>query len=221
MAFTPEQASQVSAMIAEAVARASAEAMTNCSVTIAEAVARASAESAANRMSGDRLRRAFEKMEKFEGGPRTENWKEWYYQFVVAAGAVDEKYSQFLEWVEKVDDVDSTDDLELVLSKDDSKLMHKTMKEIFNLLVQLTSGEANLLVRKVQDKNGYVAWKFLFDRYNAKTPASLTASWREVIRPKKIKDMREAIRAIDAWESKIAMLKKEHDEEPTVGLKAS
>ena len=35
MAFTQEQASQVSAMIAEAVARASAEAMANCSVTIA------------------------------------------------------------------------------------------------------------------------------------------------------------------------------------------
>ena len=56
--------------------------------------------------------------------------------------------------------------------------------------------------------NGYVAWKKLYDRYNPKTPASLTAAWREVIRPKKLKDMREAGKAIDAWESKVVLLKK-------------
>ena len=33
--------------------------------------------------------------------------------------------------------------------------------------------------------------------------------------------MREASKAIDAWESKVVLLKREHGEEPTVGLKAS
>ena len=42
---------------------------------------------------------------------------------------------------------------------------------------------------------------------------SLTAAWREVIRLKKIKDMREAGKAIDAWESKVVELKEEHGEE--------
>ena len=66
-----------------------------------------------------------------------------------------------------------------------------------------------------------MAWKRVYDRYNPKTPASLTAAWREVIRPKKVKDLREAGKWIDVWEGKVATLKKEHGEEPTVGLNAS
>ena len=66
-----------------------------------------------------------------------------------------------------------------------------------------------------------MAWKRVYDRYNPKTPASLTAAWREVIRPKKLRGLREAGKAIDTWEGKVAALRKEHGEEPTVGLKAS
>ena len=51
----------------------------------------------------------------------------------------------------------------------------------------MTKGEANQLVRSCNDKNGYTAWKKLYDRFNPKTPASLTAAWRDVIRPKKIR----------------------------------
>ena len=85
----------------------------------------------------------------------------------------------------------------------------------------LTSGEANFIVRSCDDKNGYTAWKRLYDRYNPKTPASLTAAWRDVIKLKRAKDVREAGRIIDVWEGKVATLKKEHGEEPTTGLKAS
>ena len=88
-------------------------------------------------------------------------------------------------------------------------------------MIQLTSGEPNGIVRSVEDRNGYVAWKKLYERYNPRTPASLTAAWRDVIRTKKIKDMREAAKAIDSWEAKVALLRKEHDEEPAVGLKAA
>ena len=202
MAFTPEQ---VSAMIAEAVAKALVEV-------------------AANRPSGnsDQLRKAFERLDRFEGGAKTDNWKEWYYQFSVAASAHNIKHGTLLELVEKMEhDVTITEDIDLELGEAESEWMHKTKAEIFNVLIQLTTGEANLLVRNVQDRNGYVAWKRLFDRYNPRTPASLTASWREVIRPKKMKDMREATKAIDTWEAKVALLRREHDEEPTVGLKAS
>ena len=40
-------------------------------------------------------------------------------------------------------------------------------------------------------------------------------------RPTTVKDMCEARKAIDAWESKVVELNKEHGEEPTTGLKAS
>ena len=113
------------------------------------------------------------------------------------------------------------DSINLSLGQEEADWMQKTKADMFGVLSLLTKGEANQLVRSCEDKNGYTAWKKLFDRYNPKTPASLTAAWREVVRPKKIKDMREASKAIDAWESKVVVLKKEHGEEPTTGLKAS
>ena len=50
-------------------------------------------------------------------------------------------------------------------------------------------------VRGCEDKNGYVAKKTLYDRFNLKIPVSLTGALRDVTRPK---DIREAGRAIDA-----------------------
>ena len=151
-----------------------------------------------------------------------EEWKEWHYQFHVATHAFNIKHGALLEIVEQkeLDDI-STDSLELALNTNEVDWMKKTQAEIFSVLSLLTKGEANQIVRSCEDMNGYVAWKRLYDRYNPKTPASLTAAWREVIRPKKLKDMREAGKAIDAWESKVVLLKKEHGEEPTAGLKAS
>ena len=151
-----------------------------------------------------------------------EEWKEWHYQFHVATHAFNIKHGALLEIVEQkeLDDI-STDSLELALNTNEVDWMKKTQADIFSVLSLLTKGEANQIVRSCEDMNGYVAWKKLYDRYNPKTPASLTAAWREVIRPKKLKDMREAGKAIDAWESKVVLLKKEHGEEPTAGLKAS
>ena len=95
------------------------------------------------------------------------------------------------------------------MSQEKSEWMKRSQSEMFSVLSLLTKGEANQLVRSCEDKNGYAAWKKLYDRFNPKTPASLTAAWRDVIRSKKIKDMRAAGKAIDAWESKVVELKKE------------
>ena len=189
-------------------------------VMIAEAVEKALAE-AGKGPKHEHMHKHYMRLDKFDG-IKGEAWKEWYYQFGVATSAYNVKTGALLEIIEKKDLEDVTsDDLDLELTEGESRWMHETKGEIFGILIQLTSGEANLLVRSVQDRNGYTAWKRLFDRYNPRTPASLTASWREVIRPKKIKDMREANKAIDTWEGKVALLKREHDEEPTEGLKAS
>ena len=159
-------------------------------------------------------------MDKFDG--KAENWKEWHYQFIVAAHAYKDRNGALLEAIEKLElDAVDTEDIDLELERKDAECMTETKAEMFGVLCLLTSGEANVLVRSEVDKNGYTTWKRLFDRYNPRTPASLTAAWREVIRPKKIKDMREASKTIDTWEGKIAVLKKEHSEEPTQGLKAS
>ena len=104
----------------------------------------------------------------------------------------------------ELDEVD-TEALEHSMFQDQAEWMERSQAEMLSVL--------SFLVRSREDKNGYVVWTQLYDRFNTKTPASLTAAWREVIRLKKIKDMREAGKAIDAWESKVVELKEEHGEE--------
>ena len=187
---------------------------------MAEAVAQAMAATRASGggASSGNIHKHYTRLDKLT----PEDWKEWHYQFTVATHAYNAKNGALLEIVEQkeLDEV-TTENLELELDANEADWMRRSKSEMFSVLTLLTKGEANQLVRSCEDMNGYTAWKKLYDRYNPKTPASLTAAWREVIRPKKIKDMREASKAIDAWESKVVMLKKEHSEEPTTGLKAS
>ena len=112
-AFTADQQAIINAMIAEAVAKATAEA-------------------AARRPKNDQLRKAFERIDKFEGGAKCENWKEWYYQVVVAASAYDIKHGALLEIVEKLEhDITTTEDLEISLEAAEGDWMHATKAEIF------------------------------------------------------------------------------------------
>ena len=193
---------------------------------IAQAVAQ-TLEATRSASSGTSERRVTKDLHKFytrldKYGSDESKWKEWYYQFSVATNAYDERAAQLMEEIEAMELTEvSTSEVRLGLEQQQENWMEGTKAELFSALCLLTTGEANMLIRSCADKNGYTAWKKLYDRFNPKTPASLTAAWREVVRPKKVKDMREAGKAIDAWEEKVAVLKKEHSEEPTVGLKAS
>ena len=168
--------------------------------------------------AGANIHKHYTRVEKFNG----EDWKEWHHQFFVATHAYNSKNGALLEIVEQKElDEITTANIELELTQGESNWMHGSKAELFSVLTLLTKWEANQLVRSCEDLNGYTAWKKLYDRFNPKTPASLTAAWREVIRPKKLRDLREAGKAVDLWESKVVLLKKEHGEEPTAGLKAS
>ena len=156
------------------------------------------------------------------------DWKEWHYQFVVATKAFAPDLGALLEKVQALDIVGEVTAEELgsarnpgVISVEEERRMASTMHEMYSVFVLWTKGEANQVVRGVADANGWVAWKRLYDRFNPRTPASLTAAWREVVRPKKVKDLRDIAKVIDGWEAKIEVLRKEHGEEPTTGLKAS
>ena len=177
-------------------------------------------EAAQPRRATENMHKFYNRLDKFSGQEGA--WKEWYFQFGVATGAYDQQTAAVMEAVEGLAITEaSTENLSLGLKEAEATWMESTQGQLFSVLCLLTAGEPNMLVRSCEDRNGYAAWKKLYDRYNPKTPASLAAAWREVIRPKKVKDMREAGKAIDAWESKVVALKKEHEEEPTTGLKAA
>ena len=161
----------------------------------------------------------FTRVDKLETGSQ---WREWHYQFRVAAKAFSEDMGMLLETVEKFDlqEVDTVK-IQSKLSIGEEKIMDDYHGELYSVLSLMTKGEANQVVRGVADTNGYVAWKMLCDRFNPKTPASLTAAWREVIRPKRVKDLRDVGKAIDAWEQSITRLRAEHNDGPSEGLKAA
>ena len=172
------------------------------------------------RKMGDSLQKCYTRVEKFTGDPV--GWKEWHYQFGVATAQYDQKTQEIMETVEKMEIQEiTTERIMHQLESDDVTWADDTKMGLFGALGMLTTGEANVIVRSCEDKNGYTAWKKLYDRFNPKTPAGLTAAWRDVIRIKKAKDVREAARNIDVWEGKVTLLKREHGEEPTMGLKAS
>lgn len=173
-----------------------------------------------DKKAGKNMHKFYTRLEKFSDD--VTKWKEWHYQFGVATNAYDRKTAELMEAVEKIQLTEVTSGTIGIELEDDAKQwLESTKAELFSVLCLLTAGEANMLVRSCEDRDGYTAWKKLYDRFNPKTPASLTAAWREVVRPKKVKDLREAGRAIDAWEGKVSILKKEHSEEPTPGLKAA
>ena len=138
-----------------------------------------------------------------------EDWKEWQCQFGVATHAYCHRNGALLEIAERMElDEVSSENLKSQMSQEESEWMVRAQSEMFSVLSFLTKREANQLVRSCEDKNGYTAWKKLYDRFNPKTLATPTAAWRDVIRPTKIKDMREAGKPTDAWESKVVELKK-------------
>ena len=173
-----------------------------------------------DKRSQQHYHRHFDKMERYGG--KVEKWKEWSYQFAVTLRAADREAGELLEAMQSLDmQVASTSSLMVVLGESEEKVMKDTAARVFSALCLLTTDEANSVVRGVDDMNGYVAWKRLYDRYNPRTPASLTQAWLDVVNPKRAKDMRDAGRLLDLWELKVASLKKEHGEEPTTGLKAA
>ena len=110
------------------------------------------------------LRKALEHVEKFEG--KAESWKEWHYKVSVIWHELCRKSGHVMDKVEKKDEDMNSEDLSIELSTDEAEWRIKAKDQVFSRLIQLTTGEANGIVRSVEDHNGYVAWKKLYDRYN-------------------------------------------------------
>ena len=143
-------------------------------VLVAEAVAQALAATAAARDgaggsngSGGQIHKHHTRLDKLV----PEEWKEWQYQFSVATHAYNAKNGVLLEIMERMElDEITTESLEHEMSQEESEWMKRSQSEMFSVLSLLTKGEANQLVRSCEDKNGYAAWKKLYDRFNPKTP---------------------------------------------------
>lgn len=167
------------------------------------------------------LQKQYSKVEKLGGAS---DWKEWHFQFMVATRAASLEVGNAMESVQRLTLNDVTyqaivDDVGI--SRAEEAVIDRSKGELYSILTLWTKGEPNQIVRNVTGSDGFVAWKKLYDRYNPRTPASMAAAWREVIKTKKMKDMREAAKMIESWEGKVDLLKREHGEYVPGGLKAA
>ena len=93
----------------------------------------------------------------------------------------------------------------------------KHCAELFGVLWQLTTGDANAVVRGVTSKIGmgrcgFAAYYALSFRFNPKTPARVLQFLFTVINFPTIKDVRQIPKGIEEWEAKRSVMRDDFDE---------
>ena len=73
--------------------------------------------------------------------------------------------------------------------------LDKLSKDLYEVLVMITEGEAKIMIRSVPDQDGILAWHQLYRHYNRKT-------LREAMHPKPSSDIGNLISNIVEWEDK-------------------
>ena len=93
--------------------------------------------------------------------------------------------------------------------------------KMYNLLLNITTGEANAVVRRCRGRNGWLAWKRICAALNPRTLASGVKAISQVLNPPKITDAKKADFAIEVWEDKMAKLSVEYGESLTNKVKVA
>ena len=95
-------------------------------------------------------------------------------------------------------------------SRADRMNIEKVSKELYEVLVVTTEGEARLMVRNIAIQDGIQAWHRLYLHYNRRTFARVLRMHREAMHPKPVKDMEALISHIVEWEDRWNRMAKEH-----------
>ena len=123
--------------------------------------------------------KSYKRMEKFSGGEVA--WQEWSYDFELITGALNPCVRKELTEAENkprpMNDIRAAfiDDPEGNWEPDTRS------KELLEVLILLTTGEARSLIRDAAD--GFVAWNILNKTYNRKALARCLRIYREAINP--------------------------------------
>ena len=163
----------------------------------------------------------FRRIEKFAG--LTGTWQEWSFGVSMTSSTIDTALSEALEEIKRKaatslneDTFGPTKDWEKVTGV----VMTRYRQALYGVLISLTSGEANSVVRNVSTrvgggKCGFGAFYALCVRFNPKTPVRALQFFTQVVNPPVIKNVRELPAAIESWEAKRSLLFNEHEEKFT------
>ena len=132
--------------------------------------------------------RLFRRIKRFDGSKNVE-WKEWGFQFRVAAKASNPDAVRILECVENQTDEVSAE--QIVEQFGESEYVEKMSNELFDMLCMLVEGEPLMSIQGIKDGNGFRAWQRLVMKYNPVTPARALMCMIEAVTPPKAKHLRD------------------------------
>ena len=103
----------------------------------------------------------------------------------------------------------------------DAETVKVISQKMYNVLLNLTTGEANAVVRRCRGKNGLLAWKRLSNALNPRTLASGVKLISQALGPPKITDAKMADLGLDLWEDKLVRLQVEYGETSSEKVKVA
>ena len=153
--------------------------------------------------------KCFNRMAKFDKGE--DNWKEYNFELGVILGS---ECPDMLETLKVLESYATEVDTKMVRAMDEARAdrmnLEKLSKELYEVLVITTEGEARLMVRNIISQDGIQAWHRLYRHYNRRTFARVLRVHKEAMHPKPVKDMGMLISQIVEWEDRWNRMAKEH-----------
>ena len=165
----------------------------------------------------------YKNVKVFGGDPK--EWEEFWTKFKSQVSAGSPKVAEMLDEVEA-----KLSELELEEEGFEEKLTDFPLDEdevreighmLHNLLLSLTTGEANAVVRRCRGRHGLLAWKRLCTTLNPRTLASGVKAISQALNPPKIANSTKADMNIEAWEDKMAKLSTEYGEKLSAKMKVA
>ena len=136
--------------------------------------------------------KAFNRLQKF--GKGEDSWKDYNFELGVILGSESPDMLETLKFMEtSADEMDAVTIRAMDESRADRMDIEKVSKELYEVLVVTTEGEARLMVRNIAAQDGIKAWHRLYLHYNRRTFARVLRMHREAMHPKPVKDMEALI----------------------------
>lgn len=153
--------------------------------------------------------KSFHRLAKFSKGE--DNWKEYNFELGVILGSESPGMLQTLKVLESAtSEVDTAMVRRMDEDRADRMDLEKLAKELYEILVITTEGEAKLMVRNTPLQDGVLAWHRLYRHYNRRTFARILRVHKEAMHPKPVKDLSRLISQVVEWEDKWNAMAKEH-----------
>ena len=170
----------------------------------------------------DHLER-YKNLKLFDG--KLSDFEEWNVKFRSLVCAGNQKVGQLMRAVEMecTEDELAKDKFHQVqpeFDEQDEPFILETSAGMFNLLLNITTGEANAMVRRSLGM-GWLAWKRLTSSLNPRTLASGIKAISLVLTPPKVSQSMKADQYLDEWEDKLVKLGNEYGQELTAKVRVA